>query len=132
MFCRRSECGYLEDGTEIVDGAFCFSGTDLPDGDETLYVTDDPSAEIAVPLSAKQMLFPNIGKDYDSMVQQGYDSFMKWDGQMKKKVHVRKVNVCVNLILWFLKFFELVILNVGRFFSYGFRFFCMNGLFWKF
>ena len=114
VFCRRAQCGYLPNGTEIVDGAFCFAGADLPDGDETLYVTDDPVADIAIPLSAKQMLFPSLDKDFESIVQQGYDSFMKWDGVLKKKVGHRHANISVNLLLWFFKFLEFCLLFLGK------------------
>eukprot|EP01041_Mallomonas_annulata_P001807 gene1807-3505_t len=73
-------------GAEVVDGAFIFSGKDLPHGDQSLYVTDDIGAEISMPMTVKELLYPQLGADYDRMVQKGYDAFMSWDGTYKKKI----------------------------------------------
>lgn len=98
-------------GCELVDGAFCFSGKDLPDGDDTLYVGDDPSCEVSIPMSLRQMVYPVIGKDdYDfhAMIDAGYNAFMQWDGNMKKKVGVRRPKYVIQAILWILKSIELL------------------------
>ena len=43
------------------------------------------------------------------MVQSGYDSMMKWDGTMIKKVGHRTPNYEALYVLWFLKAFEVLI-----------------------
>ena len=53
--------------------------------------------------------FPAVGKDYEDMVQSGYESMMKWDGTMIKKVGHRKPNYEALYVLWFLKVFEVLV-----------------------
>ena len=109
-------------GCEVVDGAYCFSGTDLPHGDDSLYVGDSPYAEVSMVMSAKQIMYPSLGEndcDYNYMIQTGYDAFMKWDGKMKKKVGLRKAHYPTQAILWVLKLFELLISFLKWLFLFG-------------
>lgn len=95
-------------GILIVDGAYGFSGTDLPHGDDTLYVGIDPHAEITRHFTNNQMLHPAVGKEYDEIVESGYKAFQEWDGNYNKKVGLRKPNYQALIVLWFLKIFEFI------------------------
>lgn len=53
FYCMRME---PLKGSYPVDGAYGFSGIDLPHGDDTLYVGFDPHAEIACHLSNAEMV----------------------------------------------------------------------------
>jgi len=67
-------------GCHIIDGAFSFSGMDLPHGNESLYVgMNNPCAEIGMNITFSQQLFPSSGQANDYMIKKGYDAFMKWD-----------------------------------------------------
>jgi hypothetical protein len=103
MYCKFS--GPIK-GVECVDGAYGFAGVDLPHGDQTLYVGIDPHAEITRTLTHNEMFYPTTGKDYDAMVQSGYDEFMRWNGKMNKKVGYRQPNYSALYVLWTLKVFE--------------------------
>ena len=56
------------------------------------------------------------------MVQSGYESMMKWDGTMIKKVGHRTPNYEALYVLWFLKAFEVLIFegfaNIMHFFCF--------------
>lgn len=100
-------------GIHVVDGAYGFSGFDLPHGDDTLYVGIDPHAEITRTFTYSQMFFPATGEVYDEMVRSGYEAFSRWDGRtMNKKVGSRTPNYSALYVLWFLKFFEVLIYAV--------------------
>ena len=49
------------------------------------------------------------GEELERMVRTGYDVFMPWDGQLKKKVGLRKTKYAVQTLLWCLKAVELLI-----------------------
>lgn len=106
FYCQRD--GGLR-GDLIVDGAYGFSGKDLPHGDSTLYVGIDPHAEITRTLENNQMMFPVLGDEYDAMVQSGYEAFMKWDGKMNNKVGHRQPNYQALYVLWTLKICEYMV-----------------------
>ena len=72
-------------GVECVDGAYGFAGTDLPHGDQTLYVGIDPHAEITRTLTHNEMFYPSIGEEYEAMVQSGYDQLTAWNGKMNNE-----------------------------------------------
>ena len=57
----------------------------------------------------KQMLFPPVGRDYDDLVQSGYDAMISWDGKYKTKIGTRFANTSVLLMLWPIKFLEVFI-----------------------
>ena len=78
----------------------------------------DPNAEITRELSMKQMLFPPIGRDYDDLVQSGYDAMINWDGKYKTKIGTRFANTPVLLMLWPIKFLEVFITFVEDSFLY--------------
>ncbi len=97
-------------GIHVVDGAYGFSGLNLPHGDATLYVGIDPHAEITRSFTYWQMFFPAVGQDYDDMVLSGYEAFRRWDGRsMIHKVNSRTPNYSALYVLWFLKFFEVLL-----------------------
>ncbi len=96
-------------GTIVIDGAYSFAGTDLPHGDDTLYVGIDPHAEITRSFTNNEMLTASVGKEYQDIVQSGYDAFMEWNGNMNKKVGHRQPNYQALYILWFLKLFEFIV-----------------------
>jgi hypothetical protein len=102
--CER---GPILDGVEVVDGAYGFSGYDLPDGDETLYVGIDPHAEITRSFTQAEMFYPSIGSDYEEMVKSGYEAFLAWDGRKIKKVGQRRPNYEILAVLWILKLLEV-------------------------
>ena len=104
----------------FVDGAFIFSGKDLPDGDATLYVADDIHADITTVFTNKEMFFVNLNEDYDRLYQNGYNAFMAWDGKYKQKVGFRKSKYGIQCLLWVL----FVIEKIGNFCCSIFRFFC--------
>ena len=97
-------------GSVVLDGAYSFAGTDLPEGDNTLFIGIDPNAEITRTFTNRQMLFPLVGEEYRDIAQTGYDAMMKWDGVMKKKVGVRFPNYQALSILWVVRVIELVLL----------------------
>lgn len=53
--------------------------------------------------------FPAVGKEYDDMVESGYQSMMNWKGTMISKVGHRQPNYEALYVLWFLKIFEVLI-----------------------
>lgn len=107
FYCQRNK-GIKN--IHVVDGAYGFAGPNLPHGDETLYVGIDPHAEITRTYTYPQMMLPAVGKEYDEMVRSGYEAFMKWDGvSMIKKVDNRTPNYEALYVLWFLKFWEVVV-----------------------
>mmetsp|Transcript_26682 Transcript_26682/g.57532 ORF Transcript_26682/g.57532 Transcript_26682/m.57532 type:complete len:256 (+) Transcript_26682:335-1102(+) len=93
-------------GVEVVDGAYGFRGENLPHGDQTLYVGIDPFAEITRTLTNTEMFYPAVGKEYDDMVQSGFDAMMAWDGTMNKKVGRRVPNYSALYVLWTMKCVE--------------------------
>lgn len=106
FYCMRNQ---PIKGIEVVDGAYGFAGRDLLDGDDTLYVGIDPHAEITRHFTNSEMFFPQVGDHYDSVRRSGYDAMMAWDGKMNKKVGFRQPNYPALYVLWFLKFFEVLI-----------------------
>ena len=66
----------------------------------------------------KQMLFPPVGRDYDDLVQSGYDAMISWDGKYKTKIGTRFANTTVLLMLWPIKFLEVFITFVEDLFLY--------------
>ena len=76
IYCKRS-LGIKD--IIVVDGAYGFAGSDLPHGDQTLYVGIDPHAEITRTLTYSEMFYPSIGKEYDAMVHSGYIEFCHWN-----------------------------------------------------
>ena len=104
-------------GAEIVDGAFIFSGEDMPHGNKTLYVADDEAAEISMSMTVRELMYPSLGDDYDRMVKRGYDAFMAWDGTYKTKIGVRKPNYGIQCMLWSLKVIELLVALLSYLFT---------------
>lgn len=104
-FCNSKNRG----NKGILDGAFAFSGNDLPHGDNTLYVADETCAEISMAMTCRQLLYPQLDENYHLMVKKGYDAFMNWDGTYKKKVGVRKTKIIMQCIVWVLKIMEMCI-----------------------
>jgi hypothetical protein len=113
FYCQRNKG--IKD-TLIVDGAYGFAGTDLPHGDDTLYIGIDPHAEITRTFTYNEMMFPMVGKEYEDCAQSGYDAFMRWDGTMIAKVASRRPNYEALYVLWFLKFFEHIVHQIEMFF----------------
>jgi hypothetical protein len=101
----------------ILDGGFIFSGEDLPHGDSTLYVADDPSADIYTPMTLSEMFYPHLHEDYKVSIQRGYDAFMRWDGKYKKKVGVRKPKYGIQCLLWVLFIIEYCICKIKKCFQ---------------
>lgn len=66
--------------------------------------------------------FPAVGEEYNNMVQSGYESMMKWDGTMIKKVGHRTPNYEALYVLWFLKAFEVLIFEGFAFLTQSFYF----------
>lgn len=54
-------------------------------------------------------MYGSDGEDFERMVCTGYDAFMRWDGQLKKEVGLRKTKYAVQTLLWYLKVVELLI-----------------------
>jgi hypothetical protein len=106
LLCPRIE---RKDKLEIVDGAFCFVGEDLPNGDDTLYIGTVPEADVYIPVKFCETIFPSLNEKKDSMYQRGYNSFMEWyhTDVYKKKVGVRTANHFIQCILWILKSIEI-------------------------
>ncbi len=97
-------------GVHVVDGAYGFSGLDLPHGDATLYVGIDPHAEITRTFTYAQMFFPATGQVYEDMVSSGYEAFSRWDGRtFIKKVGHRTPNYSALYVLWALKLLEVLL-----------------------
>jgi len=90
-------------GKSVVDGAYSMAGTDLPHGDETLFVGIDPHAEITRELTLFQMIYPAAGRDFDDLVTSGYNAMKNWDGDMKRKVGLRHPNYSALMLFWPLK-----------------------------
>ena len=107
-------CGYGDRvmGVEVVDGAYAFSGEHLPHGDDTLYVGIDPHAEITREFTNTEMVFPSVGEDFDNIVESGYKAFLSWNGNMNKKVGKRLPNYQALIVLWILKFIEIVVVKL--------------------
>jgi hypothetical protein len=104
-------------GVHVVDGAYGFSGVNLPHGDDTLYVGIDPHAEITRTFTYPQMFLPAVGREYDDMVLSGYEAFRLWDGvTMIKKVGSRTPNYSALYGLWTLKVLEVLIYGLIDFF----------------
>lgn len=99
-------------GVECVDGAYGFAGTDLPHGDETLYIGIDPHAEVTRTFTHNEMFYPTVGKEYQAMIQSGYDQFKAWNGKMNKKVGSRTPNYQALYVLWTLKILENIFLGM--------------------
>lgn len=81
----------------------------------------DPNAEITRELSFSQMVFPPVDEDYDELVRSGYQAALSWDGTYKTKIGTRFANVQVLLMLWPIKFLEILITqleDVFRFLMY--------------
>ena len=112
LYCRKVDRVY---GTEIVDGAYGFSGENLPHGDETLYVGIDPHAEITREFTNVEMVLPSVGDDFDKIVESGYQAFKKWDGRMNQKVGKRLPNYQALIVLWALKLIEIFIFKILHF-----------------
>jgi hypothetical protein len=118
---------YCEDlrfvkGRCVIDGAYSITGEELPEQDKTLYIGIDPNAEITRPLTNHQMFFPLVGEEYKEIAQSGYDIMMQWDGTMKPKVGHRFPNYTALLILWPLRFVELIYVYITHiFFGYIFE-----------
>lgn len=111
FYCQRDD-GLR--GELVVDGAYGFAGTDLPHGDATLYVGIDPHAEITRTLENRQMMAPVVGEEFEAIVRSGYDQFMRWDGQLNRKVHHRLPNYQALYVLWTLKVVEFFWLHMWR------------------
>jgi hypothetical protein len=97
-------------GKIVLDGAYSIAGSDLPEGDKTLFIGIDPNAEIIRTFTNRQMLFPLVGEEYQDIFRTGYDAMMKWDDTMKKKVGTRFLNYQALTILWIARIFELIFL----------------------
>jgi hypothetical protein len=93
----------------VIDGGFAFSGNDLPHGDSTLFIGDDPYSDICIPMNYKEIFYPQLHDEYQKSIQKGYDAFMKWDGKYKQKVGFRKSKYFIQFILWVLYFIEIFI-----------------------
>lgn len=99
-------------GVDYVDGAYGFSGLDLPHGDQTLYVGIDPHAEITRHLTYNEMFYPSVGPEYEAMVKSGHDAVLAWNGKMNKKVGSRQPNYSALYVLWALRVVEKVLYGV--------------------
>jgi hypothetical protein len=67
------------------------------------------------------MVFPPVDQDYDELVLSGYRAALSWDGTYKTKIGTRFANVQVLLMLWPIKFLEILITqleDVFRFLMY--------------
>lgn len=94
----------------IIEGGFCCKGTDLIHGNDTMFVGDDLYADIYMNMKPIQLFYPSKGKDFEYMIDIGYQSFMNWnDSIMKDKVNNRKTKTMIQFILWFMKFIEIFI-----------------------
>ena len=92
----------------VIDGGFALSGNDLPDGDATLFIGDDPSCDICIPMKYKEIVYPQLHDEYQKSIQKGYDAFMAWDGKFKEKVGFRKSKILIQCLLWVLYFIEKI------------------------
>eukprot|EP00597_Dinobryon_sp_UTEXLB2267_P002566 CAMPEP_0170063068 /NCGR_PEP_ID=MMETSP0019_2-20121128/4074_1 /TAXON_ID=98059 /ORGANISM="Dinobryon sp., Strain UTEXLB2267" /LENGTH=215 /DNA_ID=CAMNT_0010269405 /DNA_START=166 /DNA_END=809 /DNA_ORIENTATION=- len=97
VYCGKADAIY---GFEVVDGAYGVAGKDFPHGDDTLFVGIDPLAEIGRSLTYRQMIVPAEGQEYEDLVDSGYHAFMRWNGDMKKKVGTRIPNYPALCFLW--------------------------------
>ena len=93
----------------VVEGGFCCKGSDLIHGNNTMFVGDDLYADICINMTPKQLLYPSKGKEFEYMVDIGYQRFINWNGKMKDKVGNRKTKTIIQLILWFMKVIEIFI-----------------------
>jgi len=93
--------------SNIVEGGFCCKGCDFIHGDDTMFIGDDPTADVSIKMSIREMMYGSQGEEFERMVRIGYDAFMQWDGQLKKKVGQRKTKYAVQTVLWCLKAVEL-------------------------
>lgn len=98
LLCRRCDHG--------VDGAYVFAGTDLPHGDKSFYVGDDGAADVSYRFSLQEMFYPVTGDAYLRLVAQGQQDMLGWNGQLKRKIGVRRPNLVIQSLLWFLKALE--------------------------
>ena len=92
-------------GKTVVDGAYSMAGSDLPHGDDTLFVGIDPHADVTRELTYYQMIFPPSPESYAELTQSGYDAMKRWNGVMKKKVGYRFANYQALIVFWPLKVF---------------------------
>lgn len=106
IYCKRVS---PVKGVVVLDGAYGFAGTNLPHGDETLYIGIDPYAEITRSLTNHQMFYPALGDEYQAMVYSGYKAFQEWNGRMNRKVGFRRPNYEALFVLWLLKLVELIV-----------------------
>jgi len=107
LYCSRVK---LLHGEYVVDGAYGFKGTDLPHGDDTLFIGIDPHAEITRTFTNAQMFYPAVGAEYDEVALSGYNAFKEWAATGKKirKVGSRRPNYEALIVLWFMKLFEII------------------------
>lgn len=92
----------------VIDGAYVFSGDNLPDGDSTLYIAGYPFSDIYIPMTHNELFFPHLHEKMDNSFQRGYEAFMNWDGKYKKKVGKRKPNYGIQFFLWILYIIESI------------------------
>ena len=93
-------------GNKCVDGACSMHGEALVHGDRTLFVGFSPFAEISSHLSLIQLLQPHVGDDFHELVDEGYRSFLAWDGQLKKKVGLWHPNYSILMVMWLCRSLE--------------------------
>ena len=58
------------------------------------------------------MVFPSVGEDFDNIVESGYKAFLSWNGKMNEKVGKRLPNYQALIVLWILKFIEIVLVKL--------------------
>lgn len=88
--------------SNIVEGGFCCKGRDF-------VYWRRPTADVSIGMPSREMISGSEGEEFERMVCTGYDAFMQWDGQLKKKVGLRKTKYAVHMLLWCLKAIELLI-----------------------
>lgn len=64
------------------------------------------------------MVFPPVDEVYDELVLSGYLAALNWDGTYKTKIGTRFANVQVLLMLWPIKFLEILITLVEDVFQF--------------
>jgi hypothetical protein len=123
LYSRRATKKY----SLLVDGAYGFTGSSLRElhENDTLFVGIDPTADVGRSLTFSQMvrscvfppslvcvlcnsvvvqLYPLTGKDYEEVVESGYQDMKAWHRHRKAdKVGRRIPNYPVLVIIWLLR-----------------------------
>ena len=117
FYCQRNK---PLKNINVLDGAYSFSGTDLPHGNNSLFIGIDPHAEITRTFTNSEMFFPPDSKTFEEMKLSGSEAFRLWLTHKKMiiKVGNRHPNYQALYVLWILKAIDLISVYIYSFLKY--------------